>query len=136
MKRMAVILMCALALLTARQELPARAEGDMARNHYALDVALDVENSRLTERIELTLVNDSADEWREVCLRDFMDSVLSLDDERCGVGMSEADEQGNIIMLPGFCKIYRNQASQNGGAYFPQPFAYGGTGKTRQAAEA
>ena len=97
MKRMAVILMCALALLTARQELPARAEGDMARNHYALDVALDVENSRLTERIELTLVNDSADEWSEVCLRDFMDSVLSLDDERCGVGMSEADEQGNII---------------------------------------
>ncbi|MGN1069419.1 MAG: hypothetical protein ACI4P5_03320, partial [Candidatus Fimadaptatus sp.] len=97
MKRMAVILMCALALLTAWQELPARAEGDMARNHYVLDVTLDVENSRITERIELTLVNDSADEWREVCLRDFMDSVLSLDDERCGVGMSEADEQGNII---------------------------------------
>ena len=89
----AYVLACAMMLCAvagcagyARAMADADLPADAAALHYDMQLELDADMRRLTERVSLTFTNDSADTWSEVYLRDFADSVLAEDDVRNGVG--------------------------------------------------
>lgn len=94
----ACVLACVLMLCTAagcagyaRAAADADVPADAAVLHYDMQLELDADMCRLTERVSLTFTNDSKDAWSEVYLRDFADSVLAEDDIRNGLRMAPED---------------------------------------------
>ena len=80
MKRMRKILSCALVVwmlcagVGAWSENETRGTGTM----YSMEIILDEANPdrpHLTIEMEVTLYNDSKDEWSEICFRDYMSSL-------------------------------------------------------------
>lgn len=73
----ALCLLCAISLSfglyapagTARQDLP---DG---RSRYVMDVTLDTQADRISERVSVTFENDSDTPWPEVCFCDFVPAV-------------------------------------------------------------
>lgn len=101
MKRICAMMLCMMFMIMAALPLSAACAdadrtADAALNHYDMDISLDMDSGRLHEKIRLRLTNTSDDAWHSICLRDFMDSVLAVDDERSGMGVVELDEDGSV----------------------------------------
>lgn len=97
MKRFGIL---ALILLAALYIVPCGAYAQGAhspRNAYVMDIALDTQNNTIYEQLHITVFNDSAEAWNEIYLRNYMESIFALNDERSGVGLCEVDEKGNIV---------------------------------------
>lgn len=74
-KTIALLLVLLLVIAATPAALAARAE-EGRQNSYTMDFVLDTENKALNGTFDILAVNDSEDEWEELCLRDFAMAVI------------------------------------------------------------
>lgn len=98
-KRLLVLLLAMISLCSVAYA----AESETLRLAYEMDVTLH--DKTLRETVRVTVVNDSADTWNEVCFRDYMHSVILEAQSRtdgtieCSSGIISAARNGEPLTV-------------------------------------
>ena len=72
------VCLCIAMMLALGMSAWAAPAEETARNRYEMEIVLnetDRETPYLAMTVKATVINDSGDEWEEICFRDYMDSV-------------------------------------------------------------